>query len=722
MKYIHICTLAAALLILPATGCSDAWDDVPIPTEEQGETITLTFGVDLDEEYGCSATRAEEEDDALPTTFAEEVTYYATHEYTDIKQEDYKADEAPIYILAFDENHLLTNVYTCTYKESSLGEHQHHLHHYFTVTLYKTQEKRYFHILANHTLNTADVPFATESDIFNSELMVATNKDVYWRRIELEKVDNDVVNYLNGIKLVRNFARIKLNFKFDSSSTFQASDFKEVKWRIMNLPTKSYVAPYLKGQEFATYVHVEGDGSSTDGEEHSSTKPYTYDELYEEGYRCHVPRTPSNADSFYQYSKATEAEGDESDWQPWYQPLYTYENEGSSDSDLFRRTSILIRATKTDGTTQWFYRLNLVDPKRNNEQLYLMRNVSYEVDVTQINDEGFGTASEAFLKAAANNISGSSSTSTFTNVSANNAALRVEYMTKYLFCNTPVTLNYRYVPVVTALNEDGTYKATNNSVIVTSAEGYSGTTVPTFVGADNTKYAIADYSIATVDNDGSNYRQITFTPNTPQKGGVSTTSKIRVRVNDADYPMNNNLYRDVTFVLRNRYLIKNMQISNDGDNTYTLTVDIPDGLPQEIFPLDFTFETYPPLVYPNAELSIMRVEGMDNSLFNKGTSDSFHYHRAVTRSTYDDKFKTTNGYKQVTFYFHIITENLPSNNHIMFAVYEPSFSPAPDEQIDWASPSPLFGAYSFTGSTDPVLSKEGEYTNDTDAYAAWNGF
>jgi hypothetical protein len=58
----------------------------------------------------------------------------------------------------------------------------------------------------------------------------------------------------------------------------------------------------------------------------------------------------------------------------------------------------------------------------------------------------------------------------------------------------------------------------------------------------------------------------------------------------------------------------------------------------------------------------------------------------------------------------------------MFAVYEPSFSPDPDEQIDWALPSPLFGAYSFTGSTDPVLNKAGEYKNDTDAYAAWNGF
>jgi hypothetical protein len=71
----------------------------------------------------------------------------------------------------------------------------------------------------------------------------------------------------------------------------------------------------------------------------------------------------------------------------------------------------------------------------------------------------------------------------------------------------------------------------------------------------------------------------------------------------------------------------------------------------------------------------------------------------------------------------------------MFAVYEPSFSPAPDEQIDRSRPWPLFGAFSFeqytssesetststssTSITDPEFTKKAEYTDEEKAYNAW---
>jgi hypothetical protein len=729
MKHLSILTLAAATACLSLAGCYDELDGLTTEGDSEG-TITVTFGIELGE---CTPTRGDgtigggyttdpstDDSHTIPadSSFVDELYHFGPEGYTyyDSEREltGSKASGASIYILAFDMQHLLTDIYECTYYMYQSATNQ----YFYKATLNKSTQPRYFHIVVGKDFDPDNVPLATESDIFNSTLMRAKNTDVYWRRLYLNDVQDDVVGkYLSGVKLIRNYARVKLSFDLVESSKYKASDFAHVEWCMMNVPTMSYVAPYLKEQEFASYFKEDGTQA-------------TYDDLYEEGYRCHVPRTTSNKSTYYTNTTAADAE---KLWTKWYHPLYTYENEGSSESDLYRRTALLIRATKTDSTI-WYYRLNLVDPDRNNEQLYLMRNVSYEVKITSINEAGYTTVGEAFSRAAANNISGSASTSTFTNVSTNNASLRVEYMTKYIFSADSVTMNFRYVPNVTKLDDNNNYVSENESVELTTAEAYTGT-APDFKGTDSTQYAIADYSIAKKDNSGSNYRKITFKPNTPQKGGISTTSKIRVRVNDEDNPTNNSLYRDVTFVLRNRYLMKNMTITRDDVNTYTLTVDIPSGLPQEIFPLDFTFETYPPFAYPNANRSIMRVSGTDESLFN-GKYDSFHYHRAVTWDIYQS-FNAENGYTQVTFYFHTITENLPTEDStiVMFAVYEPSFSPAPDKQIDRSRPWPLFGAFSFkqytssesetststssTSITDPEFTKKEEYTDEESAYNAW---
>jgi len=90
-------------------------------------------------------------------------------------------------------------------------------HHYFDVVLNKSDKPRYFHIIANHEIDSS-LPFATESDIFNSDIMTTT-RNVYWRRIYLEKVDDDVVKQLSGVKLIRNFARVMLDFSVLPTTT-----------------------------------------------------------------------------------------------------------------------------------------------------------------------------------------------------------------------------------------------------------------------------------------------------------------------------------------------------------------------------------------------------------------------------------------------------------------------------------------------------------------------
>jgi hypothetical protein len=737
MKYSNILKFAIAALLPVMAGCSDSIIDPLLkPYGSDGDTVTVDFGLDFDEGSSNSKlSRADDPDENTATTSTG----------VDSSEEFVPSESTPIYIVAFDENNLLTDVYPCKYTGSAYVKSCGKYHHHFEVTLYKTSKRRNIHIIANYDLDTKNLPYATESDLFNSKYMM-TDKRVYWRRIELPNgIDEKITTYLNGVKLIRNFARVNLTFELTDDSKYKRDEFSEIKWCMLNVPTKSFVAPYLKGQEFATFLKLgyDKDGNiiqSTGGSNHNDAIPCTYDDLYEEGYRCNVPRTQDNASSFYSMTSASEIT--DNSWSDVSEPLYVFENEGSSDSQYFKRTSFLIKAVK-DGKP-WYYRLNLVDPDRNYEQLYLMRNVSYEVKVTAINDEGFSSPAEAFSKAAANNISSASSTSTFTNVSANNAALRVEYMTKYIFSNDTISMKYRYVPDITNI-VGNSYVADNDKVTLTTAEAYTGT-APAIIGTDNTKYAINKYERDT--EDVGNYRKYTLKPNLPQKNGVETISKIRVQVNEPQYTdkentkenqyyKNNILYRDVTFVLRQRFSLSDMEITKDDSptNTYTLTVKIPAGLPEAIFPLDFTFETYPPFAYPNADKSIMRVTGTDESLFSHGSYDTFHYHRAVTYENYSlaydpsnsQTFKEENGYRLITFYFQIIPENLPTDDSghpiVFFAVYEKQFSADPKEQLERIRPWPLFAAYKFeetsSGSGDYKLTKEAEYKTEEDAYNAW---
>jgi hypothetical protein len=767
MKYSNILKFAIAALLPALTGCSDSVIQSLVSPydEDDSDKIHVTFSLDFDDAVSSgTVSRATDDEgdetstddtDANQSEFAKQIKEYnLTYEKETVQY--FEPDEnTPIYIIEFDENNLLSATYTCKFRKKEAVAVDDKVscsgyHYYFNVTLNKSDKKRYFHIIANHNIeNIADLPFATESDIFNSDIMVASN-NVYWRRIELDKVDDDVIDNLKGLKLIRNFARVMLDFSvlptattIGDSQSYGSDYFKKVEWCMMNIPTQSFVAPYMKGQQFATYL-----SSSVGGSDHDNSAPYTYNELYEEGYRCHVPRTQNNADTFYKRTtnEAADQTGetidtsvlyDDTVWRQWYEPLYVFENEGSSDSKYFMRTTFLIRATTNDGK-QWYYRLNLVDATRNFEQLYLMRNVTYKVQIQSITDAGFDTASEAYTKAASNNFSGSTSTSTFTNVSVNNASLRVEYMKKYIFSSADFTMKYRYVPDVTNLSESGAYQSENGSVKVTSPETYDSSTQaePAFVGTVDDGFAINAYKVATADISGSNYRQITFSPNTPLKGGSSVTSKVRVQVNDADKTQNNVLYRDVTFVLRNRYKLSNIAITKDGTNTYTLTVRVPNNLPQQIFPLDFTFETYPPCTYPDATRSIMRVISTDESLFAAGTKDSFHFHRAVTYKAYSANYDPTDsqtfvenkdeGYKEITFYFHFLPENLPTDDtdYVFFAVYEPNLSPNPDgdDELDAARPSPLFASFKYeinSDNTDVTLTPYAQYTSEEVARTAW---
>jgi hypothetical protein len=462
----------------------------------------------------------------------------------------------------------------------------------------------------------------------------------------------------------------------------------------MCIPTQSTVAPYLKEQEFATFVH----------ETNNTTTDYTYDELYNEGYRCHVSRSTANAATYYKYPNAQYC--DQVEWQNWYEPFYVYENEGTSESSSWKKLAILVKmttkATETTPSEIWYYRVTLADPNRNNETLNIMRNVEYDINITEINASGFDTVADAFSRAPSNNVSGATSTGSFTNVNANNSGLRVEYTSRYILYPGEFTLQTRYIPDITSMT-DGTYVTKNECIEIHSAEPYGlGESEPEFTGTDRTKYAISKYTIADADLD-SRYREVTFTANTPQRGGAATVSTVRVRVNDPDKPENTALFRDVKFILRSRYLYKDMVITDDGedengDKNYQLTVSIPANLPELLFPLSFTFEVEPDCAYPNADKSVMVVNTLGESLLGDTTEPTYNFTRAVTRDVYN-AWTTDSGYKKVTFFFKLLTGKLTEGQKVEFAVWSNSFSADPDKELDYPTSAPIIGTFIYSNGT-----------------------
>lgn len=800
-----------ALYILAATlsvsGCSDTLFDSTQNPYGNGDLVTFTLGVDIENNGGGMGTVSRDDNTATAPTpgdgssFQDEVAYYGYDSTTKKTRHDFKDDEddldgkdASIFILLFDENHLLTNVYKGEFvsqEQYTPGEgstRSAHMHYNFKVTMNTTNELRYMHILVNHNdfLNKyKELPIATESDIFNSEYMIAKAKQrVYWRRFELTNgVSEDALKQLGNVKMVRNYARLRLLFNMpytdsdikESTDTYKVTDFEDVQWRIMVKPTLCYVAPYVNGQTFAKYLadddvistgstddsssttgggtssgggatigggynttsdatttstrSRDGDDTGSDDSSSTTTTPtegvYSYDHLYsEEGYRCHVPRNKSNISTYYAYATSGDAEGSDSDWSEWYQPLYSFENEGQSQSELWQRSTILIRAKKKGESGYWYYRLNFVDPDRNYDQLYIMRNISYDVIVDKINADGYTSAAEAFNRAAGNNISGATSTNTYNNVTANDAALRVEYTTKYILTPEAFTLNARYVPDISSKDTNGNYTSKNKYLKVTPRGNettyYKDNGDANILSSD--LLAIKEEAVIDTEDNSTNYRRITFTPNKALPNGLSITSYVRITVDDTEKPENSILYRDVKMVLRERYKMANMNVvvdkdsnndgkeNGDGDesNVFTLTVGIDNNTPQELFPLDFTFETDPLCAYPNPDKSIMRVSGTDASLFDATNTTAFHYHRAVSYddwSTNTDKngnvrFADDGTYKYITFFFKIIPENMPADGVVKFGVWENNFSTDADNERDANRSQPMFGTFKFTESSE----------------------
>lgn len=461
-----------------------------------------------------------------------------------------------IYAIVFDENGYFTE-----YAEIQIGEAvtDHEGHSYenkVTVTLSQTDRKRAIHIIANCPVD--QIEYGSELDII-AGMTVSGGKPAYWQRLEVDSImDADEDGMLDGvadcIPLVRNFAEIKVVIE-DNDYT---ANFEAESYYLYNDIDKGTVAPFnMTTGSFQTFL----DGSGVQ---------MGYDVLLNTyGYEGHAVSDIT----------LNPAPVDETGFISLDQPWYMYERKISArtadeQSWLESPNHIIIKGTYAGETV--YYKVDLVreitytDDEGNQSEISqyfnILRNFKYTFTVDNVHSAGYSSLAEALANPAGNNLSGSVDTQGLVNLSDGEGRIFVSYTDTTLVSGEAIALKYKYVPNLTSPT------VTANDVV--HFQNIDGGDV------------IESYTNGTED-DSEGWRTLVIDPYDP----ATLTKQQTITL----YHTNANLTREITFTLKLPYSMSvacspNPVTAAVGSD-FTVSVSIPDDLPEHMFPLDFNIES-----------------------------------------------------------------------------------------------------------------------------------
>lgn len=478
----------------------------------------------------------------------------------------------------------------------------------FYVELNVTENPRIIHFVGNCDLSNA-ILAGHENNII-SRLNVSGGQDAYWQRIniaEIKKKDGATADpnglfegvlpgEMNPVHLLRNFAKITVDVSKAqvSNGTFVYGGFD-----IITTESHGSVAPYLGSSEttsFPTFVKSENDCVS-------------YDNLLGIGYTGFTPGSSQEENTF---DKNTKNFSVPPSFSINAQYLYERNNEDG-------RTYVIVKGTWNGKDT--YYKIDLIREVEGSAVTYfhILRNFHYSISILSVEGKGSDTAKEAAAGAASNNIFASVELQHLTNIGKDKARLFVNYTSKTLISNAPVTLEYYF------LNENGV--AENDRIRIQVEDGKVFDSVSDPVHGSNN-----------VENDGYSY--ITLTPNTPET--LSMEQRITL------YDTKTGLQRTVIYTLKQHYEFEKVEIryatapsAVGGEFEYIFT--LPKDMPKSFFPMTFLVEAVPQTIYPNVDTNngTLKYQPMPATTLDQ----SFGYERTVTWEEYSASRDIVCGFK-----------------------------------------------------------------------------
>lgn len=447
----------------------------------------------------------------------------------------------------------------------------------FKVTLKSTDQPTRLHLMiSDNFINTSQ---GSEATVLPN-LYVTGNREAYWGVVQFNdglttttnendevKVElrPEVVTKLQNVPVIRNFARIRVTNS--SPSTFEYFGFG-----IVHMPNQGSIAPIDPNPENPSVPTLTSGNTMLD---------------YNEIARSYSGYTPGTA--VFQNTEQQARNWAYSDTQTniTLSPKYIYEHPYEST----RRTYLIVYGRYIPTNEYGYYKIDIGKQAENGlfDYYNIIRNIDYNVVIQSVSAPGTTTAAEAITRSPFNNLMASTETATMLNVSDGNNMLIVND-TNHIFTKAHQTVDilYRYIKGVT------------NTKVPANSE--LPEPVGLTAGPDLVIKSFVKHADPFVDDAGVEWVWYTITCNNPTD---------IVKTQDFTIVDGNGLGRTIHLILRTpwQYVPIGEQtalIKNGTSNTYSSTTNdvissaaqahltvffnLPGGLPEAMFPLEFQLE------------------------------------------------------------------------------------------------------------------------------------
>lgn len=446
----------------------------------------------------------------------------------------------------------------------------------FKVSLNMATTPKVLHLMIADNYLTS--PYGSEASIIPTMTVGSTGneREAYWGMVEFPEgyatvsADGSPVAIpgisakLQNVPVIRNFARIRVT---ENLANFDLNGFD-----IVNVPTSGTIAPWTQS-DLSIPSLLEG----------SVMKNYT---------QIDYPGiVPGNVGFRNIEATANGWNGEVNSNLTSSSPRFMYEHPYESS----RRTYLIIyggyRTSQSDPYTYGFYKVDIGVPTDNGSFNYynIIRNIDYNVVIQSVAAPGASTVAEAIARAPFNNLIAATETNTMLNVSDGKNMLIVNDTNHIIVDDGQIIeILYRYISDVT-----GSKTESNDTPSAIGLE--SGAVIKSVSAPETFK-----------DAGGANWVLYKITPNAPS-GDVKTQ--------DVTIVDGNGLGRTIHLILRLPWNYAPLAegstalatVKNGSDNTYstvapdnvsasagqafTVYFNLPDGLPESMFPLNFQIES-----------------------------------------------------------------------------------------------------------------------------------
>ena len=461
-----------------------------------------------------------------------------------------------------------------------------------------------------------NIPSAEQAGIKDPTEMFQSDEESKRNAVKIQKE-------LSHIPMIRNFCRVSVmveNVDTDGNEI----KFKATGLYVVNTVDRGSVAPYIAenptGQRFVDYCKRD----ENTGEyiiEYGKYVGKRYDEINAQGYIGTLPVGVQLINSdIANYETEIKTKSEDPDGHP--DPVYFYERPARTNSTL--RTYVIIKGLYSgpdNSGKETFYKIDLgkIDEKvkNNNDKIVgvfayynLLRNFDYRIKINKVESDGYASFSDAANGAVYNNFSAAIEARNMTSISDGTDMIFAH------FHDSEKDVDYNFTSYVfTQPNEVIDLMAQFRTDIT---NGTGGTQENNLIDYYLEPGAVVDYVVPTISHNGTGFDEW----NTYKVYGNDPTDQLRqqtmyiFRGNKAadGQPADYGLYRVITFFSHTPWKFDHIdtfpglwpdindipdwdwsedlrEVGEKKGSPLTLFFELPAGLPQALFPLDFVIES-----------------------------------------------------------------------------------------------------------------------------------